>query len=239
MRKSRISFVLAAYNGAPYIKAQIQSVLACLSEGDELVISDDGSSDGTRDVVRSIEDGRITLLPAGGRLGYQGNFERAILASSGDYIFFSDQDDICLPERVSRSMAALAEVECVCGDAIVVDESLGALHPSFFKLRKAKFGAIQLFLRPAVIGATMAARRDFVMRSLPFPRQVPHDLWLSLRAASRGNLHVVHEPFILYRRHPGVASATGSQSNRKIVEILTERVSLVRSLIQRVRKGSA
>ena len=233
MDEIRISVVMATYNGAQHLAAQVNSWLACLGPHDEIVISDDGSNDGTRDVVAAIGDRRLHMVPLGPRLGYQGNFQRAIAASRGRYIFFSDQDDICLSARVEQSLAALASAWCVCGDATLVDQHLNVIGDSFFVQRKARFDAFSLFLRPAVIGATMACQRDFVRASLPFPDNIPHDMWLSIRAARRGKLAVVRQPFILYRRHEAAVSATGTSRRRGLSTILRERASLAWSLLTR------
>lgn len=223
----RISVVLASYNGGHFIEAQLRSLLAALDADDEIVVSDDGSTDDTRGVVEAVKDRRIRLLPAGPRLGYQENFARAISSARGKYIFFSDQDDICLPNRIEQSLAALATAACVCGDATVVDADLQIISPSYFQLRRPRgFSAWHLLAKPAAIGATMACRREFVEAALPFPRSIPHDHWLSVLAASRRQLKVVPAPFILYRRHAGVASFTSTRSRRSLSTILFERIRL-------------
>lgn len=231
MKNIRISFVLASYNGESYIDAQVRSILSSLGPDDEIIISDDGSTDQTKNIVCAIDDDRVHLLPIGPHVGYQKNFQRAVLASRGHYIFFSDQDDICLPSRIPRSLEALISYDCVCGDAIVVDQDLNETHSSFFSLRKANFAAFRLILRPAVIGATIACRRDFVFSSLPFPRGVPHDAWLSIRAATRGRLYVDYSSFILYRRHLKTASATANSNSRSLYRILSERILLLLALL--------
>lgn len=232
MTEVRISFVVATYNGAPYVEEQLLSILASLGPQDEIIVSDDGSSDTTVERVEAIGDPRIRLLPRGERLGYQGNFARAIAASRGEYIFFSDQDDVCLPTRVPQSLAALEHSQCVCGDAVVVDAVLAPLQDSHFKSRRARFDLISLFVRPSVIGATVACRRDFIQGCLPFPKEVPHDMWIAAKAARGGGLAVVREPFILYRRHCSVVSATASASNRAIIIRLKERLRLLVAMIR-------
>lgn len=229
----RISVVMATYNGARFVTAQLESLLAALGSQDEIVVSDDNSSDETRAVISALRDPRIRLLPRGPRLGYQGNFARSIAASRGRIIMFSDQDDICLPERITKSLSALEEKLCVCGDAVVVDDTLNVIQHSFFMARRARFGAWQLFVRPSVIGATMACHREFVLMSLPVPEGVPHDMWLSICAARRRELAVVRAPFILYRRHPSAASVTASANTRPLRHILTERMQLGWALISR------
>lgn len=227
----RISFVLASFNGAPYVEAQLRSILSVLTANDEIVVSDDGSTDNTLEIIRTIGDDRVQIVSSGERIGYQGNFQRAIAAARGRYIFFSDQDDICLPARLRASLDALSQYDCVCGDAIVVDQDLNELFPSYFAQRKAQFSAFQLFIRPSVIGATMACRRDFIIANMPFPRNVPHDMWLSLRAATRGRLAVVTGPFILYRRHESAHSTTGTSRRRTIRQIVSERARLLTALV--------
>lgn len=229
---TRISFVLASFNGAKFIEEQIDSILMSLGPDDEIVVSDDGSTDGTLDIVRSINDSRIHLISGGERLNYQGNFARAIAASRGQFIFFSDQDDICLPDRIPLSLAELAHASCVCGDAVVVDSILAPMQDSHFAARRAKFGAAWLFVRPAVIGATLACTREFLSAHLPFPKGVPHDMWLSIQAARTGKLAVVAQPLILYRRHQSAVSATGATSKRPIIGRLRERTLLLAAILR-------
>lgn len=231
MTKVRISFVVATYNGAAYVGEQLASILNSLGDDDEVVVSDDDSADDTLAKVAAVGDPRIRILRGGPRLGYQRNFERAIGAARGEYIFFSDQDDVCLPARVPKSLAALAEVSCVCGDAIVVDQELRRIYDSHFSEREAEFGPMMLFIRPSVIGATMACRKEFLMRNLPFPYGVPHDMWLSIRARLHRELAIVHEPFILYRRHRTALSATGTTRQRPFNVRAVERFRLAWALL--------
>lgn len=227
-----ISVVMASFNGEKYIEEQIKSILVNLSDDDELIISDDLSTDLTRDVVRKFNDSRIILLPVEGRLGYQKNFEKAISSSSGKFIFFSDQDDICLPSRIKASLSELNNKGCVIGDAIVTDQYLCTISESFFLSRNYnKFSAARLFIKPVAIGATMACTRSFLQSSMPFPVGIPHDHWLSVLAALRSELSVIPTPFILYRRHSNVASLTSTGKKRSIILILLERLILFCALI--------
>lgn len=229
---TRISVVMATYNGASYVKDQIDSLLSVLSFDDEIIVSDDSSTDSTRFVVESIKDSRIVVLAKSTRLGFQKNFERAITFASGKYIFFSDQDDICLPERIVESLEALQTHGCVFGDAIVTDDVLRPTTKSYFASRRTNyFTAWRLFLLPTAIGATMACSREFLNTALPFPSGVPHDQWLSVLAAARGELQVIRAPVILYRRHLGVASLTGLAKKRSLTLIAQERARLLFALL--------
>lgn len=230
----RISVVLASYNGSRYIEEQIRSLLEQLGQEDEIVVSDDASTDETVAVVSAIADHRVSLLRATRQVGYQKNFERAIRAARGRFVLFSDQDDHCLPLRVPASLDALERNSFVCGDATVVNDSMQVLHQSYFTYRRARnFKPLEILLKPPVIGATMACRREFLLSALPFPAAVPHDQWLSLLAALRGELAVVHHPFILYRRHDSAASLTGvTHRRRSIASITAERVKLLAALVR-------
>jgi glycosyltransferase involved in cell wall biosynthesis len=228
----KVSIVVATYNGSLFIKEQVASYLKIISDYDEIIISDDASTDDTLQIVSKISDLRIRILPFKERVGYQKNFERAILKARGSYIFLSDQDDICLPERIANSLQALKTHGCVFGDAIVTDEALHITDSSFFANRYTKsFTAWRLFLKPAAIGATMAFSRKFITSALPFPRGVPHDQWLSVLAAARGQLQVIHAPLIMYRRHLGVASLTGLARKRALKLIIQERARLFIALL--------
>lgn len=236
----RISVVLASYNGAAFIEAQLGSWLGLLGDTDEIIVSDDGSTDTTRDVVAALQarDPRVRLMRPGPRLGYQGNFARAIAEAHGRFVFFSDQDDVCLPARLEESLRLLQRAGCVGGDATVVNEALDVIAPSYFDMRGAGvFTAWQLFAKPAVIGATMACTREFLRAALPFPPGLPHDQWLSLLAAVKGQLAVSRQPFILYRRHAAVASSTAIHRPRKLRVILAERLQLGAALVRRLATG--
>ena len=102
-----ISVGLASYNGERYIREQVDSIIAQLDSIDELVISDDGSTDGTLDILASYNDPRIHVYHNEENHGVNGNFENALKHSQGDYIFLSDQDDVWLPGKVEACLKAL------------------------------------------------------------------------------------------------------------------------------------
>ena len=94
-----ISVCMATYNGAQFIKEQIDSILCQLSTEDELIISDDGSTDETLSIINSYKDNRIKVFQHKAAEGSAfikatRNFENAMSHAVGDYIFLSDQDDM-------------------------------------------------------------------------------------------------------------------------------------------------
>jgi len=228
------SVVLASCQGERFIGEQLDSIIQQLSEDDEIIVSDDASTDGTLAVVSKRADRRIRMVANTIRVGYVRNFQRALSHARGDLIYFADQDDVWLPHKVTTLDRALETKSCVCSDAIVVDEDLREICPSFFRLRGARtFSAWSILLRPPIIGATLACTRQYLARLLPLPPGIPHDFWISFNAAWDAALEVHPAPLILYRRHPAVVSPTATAYRRPLGVIASERLRLVGSSLQR------
>jgi glycosyltransferase involved in cell wall biosynthesis len=102
-----ISVCMATYNGAKYIKEQMDSILCQLGKDDEVVVSDDGSTDSTLDIVAEYGDSRIKIVRNTGAHNFIRNFENSLKAAHGDYIFLADQDDVWLPDKVAKIMQIL------------------------------------------------------------------------------------------------------------------------------------
>ncbi len=92
----KISVCLASFNGEKFISEQILSILEQLNTDDELIISDDNSTDTTPQIIKELMrlDKRIVFLPGNNFRNPVYNFENALAKSSGEYIFLADQDDI-------------------------------------------------------------------------------------------------------------------------------------------------
>jgi glycosyltransferase involved in cell wall biosynthesis len=220
--------------GGRFIGAQLDSILAQIGPGDEVIISDDASSDDTVAVVMQRNDTRVKVIRNANTVGYVKNFERAIARAQGRYIIFSDQDDVWLPDKLAQIGAALNVKSCAVSDAVVVDKDLNELHASFFALRSASnFAFLPIFLKPCFIGATMACRRSYLDALMPFPRDVPHDFWITLNAIWDRDLEIIRDPLILYRRHASAASVSATELKRPFSTILTERVMLAGAMISR------
>src|SRR5256885_16534565 len=113
---------MAAYQGERYIALQLHSILEQLSEQDEVIIVDDGSTDATCQEIRRFEDPRIVLLENGQNRGVLRTFESALTRSSGEIVFLSDQDDLWLPKKVETILEAFArdqELMLVASEAIL------------------------------------------------------------------------------------------------------------------------
>lgn len=227
-----ISVCIPTFNGAPYIGAQLESILASPLIT-EVIVSDDGSTDNTVEIVKSFNDARIKLIQ-GPRAGLISNYESLLSLASGEYIFLSDQDDVWLPNKVEVMLAHLHDVDLVVCDCMVVDGQLNILHPSFFVLRNSGPGLARNLLRNSYLGCCIALRRRLLKHALPFPPHLPmHDWWLGLIAETFGRVAFIDRPLMMYRRHGGNASPTAERSRVSWITRLRWRANLFGALVCR------
>jgi len=230
-----ISVCMATCNGERYLRAQLDSVLVQLDAGDELVIADDCSTDGTLALIEQRDDPRIRLLPGKFRLGVVANFERALSAARGEYVFLCDQDDVWLPNKRAVFIKALANADLVVSDCRLTDADLNWVALSFFSLRNSGPGLLRNLLRNSFLGCCMAFRRSLLARALPFPTALPmHDTWLGLVASTTGSVRFAPEVTLLYRRHGDNASPTGERSHFSRLTQLSHRLRFAIALLIRL-----
>ncbi|MBP3228307.1 MAG: glycosyltransferase [Bacteroidaceae bacterium] len=215
-----ISVCIATYNGEKYILEQLRSILSQLGPDDEVVVSDDRSTDATLERIRSLGDDRIRIVEHTPSSCVRftidrstANFVNAMRHARGDIFFLSDQDDVWLPGKVDKMTAALRDYDLVKSDCSVTDGELNVVTPSYCALHPFAPTLRAQFLRPTLTGSCMAFRRAVYEAALPFPSSgVAHDLWLGLVAIRRFRVGFVDEPLMLYRRH--AATVTESETGR-------------------------
>lgn len=199
-----ISVAMATYNGEKYIKEQLESILCQLNDNDEIIISDDGSTDNTIDIINSFEDKRIKVF-SGPKNGVKKNFENAITNCKGKYIFLSDQDDIWMNNKIKVILKLLNEKKysCVVHDCVVFnsdDEKI--INNSFYKLKNSGKGIIKNIIKNTYIGCCMAFDRNILNKILPIPNNIEmHDQWIGIISEKCGKVHFCKNKLIKYRRH--------------------------------------
>ena len=210
---------MCTYNGAEFLPAQWESILAQSRRPDEIIVCDDGSSDQTRSLLEKFA--AESPVPVGlyfnqTNLGSVKNFEQAIRLCTGKIIALSDQDDVWRSDKLQTIEAAFiqsANVGLVFSDAEIVDDELAPLNRRMWSevcfepyKRKliARGRALEVLITGwTVTGATMAFRSDFVNLSLPIPDGIEmiHDGWIALTIASVAEVVAIDEPLIKYRQH--------------------------------------
>jgi glycosyltransferase involved in cell wall biosynthesis len=199
----KISVCMATYNGEKYIKEQIQSILVQLSNHDELIISDDNSTDNTIGFIKEISDSRIKLF-FNKEKGYTSNFENALNQVKGDIIFLSDQDDIWVSNKVEICLKELESYDFVVSDCKVMNNKNRIISDSYFVLRNVKKTNFGNLIKFSFLGCCLAFRSSLLEKALPFPsdrKLCTHDNWLFLVGAFLFRYKVLDEKLIYYRRH--------------------------------------
>lgn len=225
---------MASYNGARFIEEQIISILNQLGINDELIISDDGSTDETINIIKRIEDDRIKLVVNKGERGYTKNFENALKNATGEIFFLSDQDDVWLPTKVSKCIDVLKTSNFVMSDAYLTDTNLNRKEYTHFDCHNVKKGFFINLLKTRYVGAFMAFDKNVYDYIMPFPKKSklsPHDYWITLVVESKFKTTLIHEPLVLYRRHD--SNLTGKRQGRTLYLMIMQRLYSLFSLQNR------
>ncbi len=202
----RLSVCMATRNGERFIRRQIETILRGLAPDDELVISDDSSTDGTLEIVRSFADPRIRLLPGNTFFHPAFNFENALRRAGGQIIALADQDDVWLGNKVpvirERFARAPAGPHLLVLDGQVVNGAEEVLEESIFASLEAGSGFWRNLYKNRYVGCCIAFSRELLDAALPFPRRIPmHDMWLGQLCALVGTVEFVPIRTMKYRRH--------------------------------------
>ena len=232
-----ISVCLATYNGEKYIIEQLTSILVQLSDNDEVIISDDHSTDNTIPLIQSLNDPRVKIFINELGQGYTRNFENAINNASGDIIFLSDQDDVWIENKVKLMSEKLQSHDLVISDALISDSNLTPTLGSHFKVHGTKSGFLNNWLKTRYIGACMAFRREMLSKLLPFPSQskwCAHDYWIANVGELYYKVELIDTPLIKYRRHGHNASNGGEKSKNSLLHKMLVRIYTLFYLIKRM-----
>lgn len=236
MKEIRISVAVASYNGEKYIREQLNSILRNLSGEDEIIVSDDGSTDGTPDILKEYQTGEIPVRVINGPgKGIKQNINEALLHCRGKYIFLADQDDVWRDNKVETVMKYLGREGCslVCHDAQVMNHDLTeVVMPSFFSYRGSKPGFLNNLLKNRYMGCCMAFERELLSFALPIPIEIEmHDQWIGMIHDMREkNSLFIPDRLLLYRRH---TSNVSDFSHGTILQMACRRLTLLRAIFRR------
>lgn len=249
-----IAIIMGVYNGEKYIKEQIGSIIAGDCKDWKLFIFDDGSKDNTENIVKEFIKNypdKIYFEKNRENFGAAGNFfngtkrVKAELAPEAEYFCFSDQDDVWVKDKLSRSLAKIKEIEggrpaLVFSDVAITDKNLKVTADSYFKAEKVdntKIALNYLLMENKFIGGTVMVNKALVDAELkaeekgllPHKKAKMHDWWFGLIAAGLGRVGEVKGFTEYYRQHGG--NVVGGES---FGLYFISRISKLKEIRQRI-----
>ena len=252
MNYPQISICMATYNGQEYLKKQIDSIFAQSNQDWQLLIRDDGSCDNT---ISIIEDymarfpDKIKLITGKEcHLGASLNFGQLLEYTDTQYIMFSDQDDIWLPNKIELTLNVMKATEqlypdkpvLVHTDLRVIDSDSRTIADSIWSYQKL-FPEIgnslnKITAQNVVTGCAMMINRKARAVSIPIPGEaIMHDWWIAIKVAKHGKIAYVSTPSILYRQHPGNEIGAKRAQKINILHFLTKLCRLKKLLSAQYR----
>ncbi len=208
-----VSVAVATYNGERYLREQLDSIYAQTFSNLEVVVTDDCSQDKTVEILELYrQKHRLKYYVNDTNLGYAKNFEKAVSLCSGDYIAFSDQDDIFLPDKIETLVREIGGYSLVYSDAALIDEDGREFAPSY--MRYVNFPMLtgkpfkELIFTCFIRGFQILFTRELLRAALPMPDRVTHDDWFTILASKHDGIKYVDRALVKYRQHD--KNVTGS-----------------------------
>ncbi|MCC9982269.1 glycosyltransferase family 2 protein, partial [Streptococcus agalactiae] len=227
----KVNILMATYNGEKFLAQQIESIQKQTFKEWNLLIRDDGSSDKTCDIIRNFtaKDSRIRFINENEHhnLGVIKSFFTLVNYEVADFYFFSDQDDVWLPEKLSVSLEAAKHKASdvpllVYTDLKVVNQELNILQDSMIwaQSHHANTTLLPELTENTVTGGTMMINHALAEKWFTPNDILMHDWFLALLAASLGEIIYLDLPTQLYRQHDN--NVLGARTMDKRFKILRE-----------------
>lgn len=229
----KIDILMAVYNGEKYLREQIDSILGQSYENFRLLISDDCSIDGTRDILNEYakKDSRVVVFFQNKNIGVLKNFEYLMQNVESECFMFADQDDVWQKDKIQKSVQKMIETDSdlVYTNLEVVDENLQSINTSYWDLKGftkkvKKYNNFEaLYLNNFVTGCTMLVKSKWIEKILPLPKNseyILHDYWTALIVAKFGKMSYIEEPQVKYRQHG--KNSIGSKKRSDEIQIFEE-----------------
>lgn len=255
----KIGVIIATYNGEKYIAEQIISIVNQTLLPNKIVISDGGSSDATVEVCKKkiamIKNIQCKIMKSTIQLDVTQNFQKALENCDCEYVFFADQDDLWLPNKIEIFIQAMEETHSsfAFSNAEIVDhnlqkkdyslwESIGYSQDDIIRvIDKNNIDYINgLLNRNIVTGMCMCLRKDLIKQVLPFCENVLHDKWIAMVAALSTRTVAIDERLVLYRQHSGNVVGTSTNLRRMIsnsstyIQHVVDKEQMIKLLLRRL-----
>ncbi|ASO10009.1 glycosyltransferase [Salmonella enterica] len=243
-----ISVCIPTYNGEYYIEEQIDSILSEIGPDDEIIISDDGSTDSTLSIIEEYKDPRIKVYKNSIKnINYfkdrteillkkvSLNVQNTLMHCQGDYIYLADQDDIWIKGRIAKTISFLNTnsptlVVCNCS---VIDEDRNVTQDSYFDYISPSSNIFRTMVKSSFHGCCMCFNRSLLDKLFPFPEySIGHDLWIGLQAMKFKGVLFYSEPLLLYRRHSSTVTMTGNKSSNTLNFKIKYRLMMLKEYLR-------
>jgi glycosyltransferase involved in cell wall biosynthesis len=226
---------MATYNGQKYVVEQITSILKQLGDEDEIIVSDDSSTDNTLLLLNEQNDPRIKIYANNQFHSPIYNFEFCLTKAVGDIIYLADQDDIWLPGKVKSIMKIFGndpDVTLVASDAQIINANGDTIANTFYSNSFVfTSNVLSNIVRNRFCGCSLAIRQSILQMILPFPRNIPmHDSWIGIMNQLFGKVHFINSPLVAFRKHDANSHPL---SRTGIIRLLTWRWNLVKALLHK------
>jgi len=201
-----VSIALCTYNGEKFLLRQLDSILNQDYSNIEIIITDDCSGDTTRQILDSYQkkDERIKLHLNEANLGYTKNFEKAVRLCTGDYIAFSDQDDIWERNKISELVVEMPGNVMVFHNSDLIDENddqIGNYTVSNTTRIYDDESCLPFLFSNCVHGHATLFESRLKEYLLPFDDRYSHDWWLAYVAFNIGKVKYIDKILVHYRQH--------------------------------------
>ena len=233
---AKISVAMAVYNGEKYLPKQLDSILKQLEPQDEIIVSYDKSKDGTWELLQSYAAKYPQVrVVCNDRPGINGNFNNALTAATGDYLFICDQDDCWADNKRAAVLETFRRTgaDMVIHNGVHIDPDDKVISQPFFTMYRIGDGKVKNILKPRYSGCCTAFTREMAQKILPIPQDIDaYDHWVGTVGEFMGKI-AYDDRILLYHRLHGENVTT---STRGIARILKARMGLLTHLRKRMRR---
>lgn len=222
----KISVAMTTYNGGIFLKKQLDSILNQTLKVSEIIVCDDGSTDGTLQLLEEYTVlTNLKYFINEKNIGFVKNFEKALAQCSGEFIVLADQDDIWYPEKVEVLVDSIGENLLIHSDCDLINEKDEVFLKKFKGEIKTHNNAEDFLFNNVVTGCTAMIHRDLLINTIPFPPGISyHDWYMAIHAAYLGKITYTSQSLTCYRQHTNQDTGTG----------LNETSSLIRNCWYRI-----
>jgi glycosyltransferase involved in cell wall biosynthesis len=213
-----VAVVVATYNGATYLRQQLESIVQQTYKPSQIIIVDDDSLDDTLQVANNFaaHHPEVMVVQNETRIGYIKNFEKGMLIATASYVALSDQDDIWMPHKLETLLANIGDQMLAYSDSELIDANGQLLNQkmSSIKNQLAYHTPIMYAIGAWAPGHAMLFKKELVDKAAPFPALVTHDFWLGFVATCYSRVVYVNEPLVHYRQHTQNAIGADTTKNK-------------------------